>query len=280
MSCPFGNSVPSAHETTATAVVAVPNHSSGHRILHSTSRSHPHSPLPDVSDLSTRWPRVCCVCHHSQVLVSFRYRYLLRAWHHRLLRLGYLWFLERGSRCPGVVQKARQARDRSQFGFGIHNRHHHWFKNRLLGIFLLPRITPSLKYSLDPLHIPENPSRALVFTLINFSLTTARVLILLILLPSLVFPRVVYTAVPLDDAVESPIPIASSLLLPQQHPTASTGLSPFGDGAQSKYGTFTGGERGRLGVSNGPSRSATPTPSTHGAIPKVHPVSLPGLRSY
>ena len=94
--------------------------------------------------------------------------------------------------------------------------------------------------------------------LLHLAFPSFRVLLLVPLFFTLLFPRIAY--VPVETADEE-APTDTSLLIPAQDAAApSSGLSPFSAEA-SKYGTFRSGRS--LGQNSGPTtRTNTPAPST------------------
>lgn len=101
-------------------------------------------------------------------------------------------------------------------------------------------------------------------TLLHFAFPILRILLLLPLLASLFTPRTVYTSVNSDGNVETPIPTASSFLLPPDSISQpSNGLSSVSNLTNDarKYGTFrsTWSNPQRSAPTT---RAATPAPST------------------
>ncbi|TFK54285.1 hypothetical protein OE88DRAFT_1675841 [Heliocybe sulcata] len=120
--------------------------------------------------------------------------------------------------------------------------------------------------------IPELPIKINLPALLHLAFPALRVLFLVPLLFTLLYPRVVYTPASLGENAQIVAPNASSLLLSaEEGASPSTGLSPVA-AKTSQYGTF------RSTVSSGPTtRTNTPAPS-HVQLPAVKASSTIDLR--
>jgi ATP-binding cassette subfamily B (MDR/TAP) protein 6 len=111
----------------------------------------------------------------------------------------------------------------------------------------------------DTINAPHIPERSIVLRdLIHFALPAFRVLLLIPLLGSLLYPRRVYRAVALQADV---VPTASSILIRSEQGNLTSGLAPPDSVDSSKYGTFRP-IRSYLQRSTPTTRPATPVPST------------------
>ncbi|TFK44564.1 hypothetical protein BDQ12DRAFT_717702 [Crucibulum laeve] len=113
-------------------------------------------------------------------------------------------------------------------------------------------------------HIPESPPSISKEALVHTFFPTFRVLLLVPLLAALLYPRVSYSPLQLDDENEVSEPTSSSFLLPPESgANPSSGLSAVSglSGDASKYGTFRS-TRSNLQRSAPVTRAATPAPST------------------
>ncbi|KZT26798.1 hypothetical protein NEOLEDRAFT_1131838 [Neolentinus lepideus HHB14362 ss-1] len=121
----------------------------------------------------------------------------------------------------------------------------------------------SVKLYKDVPKIPELPINVNLSALLHLVFPVLRVLFLVPLLFSLIYPRVVYTPVSFGESVQTSAPNSTSLLLSaEEGATPSTGLSPVA-GKTSQYGTF------RSAPSSGPTtRTSTPALS-HVQLPAV-----------
>ena len=104
--------------------------------------------------------------------------------------------------------------------------------------------------------------RTLPIAILHIVFPALRVLLLVPLLFTLTFPRVVYIPIDTDDITEALAPTASSFLLPAGEVPSSTGLSPVPglSGEASKYGTFRSAHPA-IPTSGPTTRAHTPVPS-------------------
>ncbi|PFH52007.1 hypothetical protein AMATHDRAFT_57687 [Amanita thiersii Skay4041] len=144
-----------------------------------------------------------------------------------------------------------------------------WFMKRLkfaiflslgLDIVLVVLLSMVLNHESHLPKAPEFPQTLPIRSLLHVAFPAFRVLLLLILLVSLLYPRMQYRPVESQDDMDVAIPTASSFLIrsePGNHISAQ--ISDAGD--TSKYGTFRF-TRSNLQRSVPTTRAATPAPST------------------
>ncbi|KAK2467807.1 hypothetical protein APHAL10511_000102 [Amanita phalloides] len=130
------------------------------------------------------------------------------------------------------------------------------FASFALDLALVVLLGQSFQY--DVPHIPELPRLVALHMILLFSLPAFRVLLILLLFASLLYPRLIYTTV---DAQDEEVPSASSFLIRPERSIHPHGLIDSDAHDTSKYGTFRP-TRSNLQRSTPTTRAATPAPST------------------